>query len=391
MEKKVIEQKVLEIKEIVDRHTNSLNTNYGLFGGMSGELFFLYHCNKLIPNSIPNFERKIDILLESVKASRIYNISFCSGLSGLLYLFEIMHKDSFLDIDVGSDVNDLFMSNFYAMLASEKYELLYGLMGICQLFTLNKARYKNQIVDIIECLNNSKIPINGGYTWKRENDNGFVYDLSLSHGISSIIVFLSRIVNDDLFINYQQDIKDLLSGTIKYILSQQLDRKKFISYFPYNCNYNGPIESNSRLGWCYGDLSVGIALYQASIVCKDNNLKEFVDEMFRYTAKDRRNLIENSVIDASLCHGTSGIASIFYRMWWNEKKDEYAAASEYWIRKTIELAKYEHGPAGYLYGYRTFGLTPAYHLLEGISGVGIVLLYYLYQMEPEWDYCMQLN
>lgn len=391
MEKKIIERKLLEIKEIVDKHTNKPNLNYGFLGGMTGEIYFLYHYNKLIPDSIQYFESKIDFLLKSVKAANIYDISYCSGLAGLLYVLEIMQKDSFLDIDIDPNINELFMNKFYKMLAEGKYELLYGVMGICQLFILNKARYKEQIEDVVKCLIRDKITINGGYVWRREKGDSVIYDLSLSHGISSIIVFLSHIVNDDLFANHKEKIIDLLNCAVNYVISQQLDRKKFTSYFPYSSNDNGPIERNSRLGWCYGDLSIGIALYQASVACKDNDLHEFVNEIFRYAANERKNLMKNSVLDAGLCHGTSGIASIFYRMWWNEKRDEYAAASEYWINKTIELAKYDNGPAGYLYSYKSYGLVPAYHLLEGISGIGIVLLYYLSQIEPEWDMCMQLN
>ena len=358
---------------------------------MSGELFFLYHYNKAFPGSVPNLEKKIDILLDVAKAIKVLDISYCSGLAGIFYFLEIIRKDSFLDIDIGLNIENLFVNSFYNMLTTEKYELLYGVMGICQVFTLNRIRYKNQINDVIDWLIRNKIIINEGYAWRKEKDGEIVYDLSLSHGISSIIVFLTRIVNDNLFENYRQKVLDLLKGSIKYIISQQLDRKKFISYFPYNSNDKGPIEKNSRLGWCYGDLSIGVALYQASKVCEDYSLSKLVQEIFRYTANERRNLLENSVVDASLCHGTSGIASIFYRMWWNERKDEYANASEYWINKTIELSKYKNAPAGYLYGDRAHGLIPAFHLLEGISGIGIVLLHYLYQIEPEWDACMLLK
>lgn len=390
MDKKIIERKLLEIKDIVDKHTNERNLNYGLMGGFAGEMFFLYHYNKFYPGSITNFEAKIDCLLESVQNSYPYDISYCSGLAGLLYILEIMRQESFIDIELGDNFREVFRNLFDEMLDCGKYELLYGIMGICQLFCLDMEKYKREIELVINYLVRTKISVPAGYSWLKENKKEVIYDLSLSHGMSSIVVFLSRIINDNIFKSYREEINELLNNTVKFILSQQLDINTSLSYFPYCSNDSGPIENNSRLGWCYGDLSIGIALYQASIAIKDYNLTKYVNNIMLYAANNRKDLQENLVTDAGYCHGTSGIASIFYRMCFYENKEEYVQAANYWINQTIEMGRHENGLAGYLYSSRDHGFIPAYHLLEGISGIGLVLLYYLHNAEPEWDRCMLL-
>ena len=383
--------KLQEIADIIDKQTDIPSSNYSLFGGMAGELFFLYHYHKLMPGIKFDFSKKIDILIDSIKTYGINDITYCSGLSGVLYLFEIMKKDAFLEIKIGTDIHEYFNDSFFKLLKRGKYEFLYGLIGIAQLFCLNKDRYKNKIIDILHYLDDNKIMINNGFTWIDKEKKDIIYDLSLSHGTASVIVFLTQLLNDDLFFNYKKLIFNLLTKSIHFVMSQQINREYSNSYFPYTCNNNGPLEINSRLGWCYGDLSIGIALYQAAKVCNNTSLHNFSKEVLSYAANKRRNLKENSVIDAGLCHGTAGIAALFYRMWWNEKTDEYASATDYWINKTIEMAKYNNGPAGYLYYSARHGLIPAYHFLEGIAGIGIVLLYYLMKAYPSWDKCLLLS
>lgn len=64
----------------------------------------------------------------------------------------------------------------------------------------------------------------------------------------------------------------------------------------------------------------------------------------------------------------------------------------YWIGRTLSMAKFEDGLAG----YKTWqgaerGFRNEYGLLEGIAGIRLVLLAYLSNEEPTWDECLLLS
>lgn len=72
--------------------------------------------------------------------------------------------------------------------------------------------------------------------------------------------------------------------------------------------------------------------------------------------------------------------------------EECKEAAEYWIEKTLEMARFEDGAAGYKTWHgNDNGFEKEYGLLEGISGIGLVLLSYISDTEPVWDECLLLS
>jgi hypothetical protein len=114
-------------------------------------------------------------------------------------------------------------------------------------------------------------------------------------------------------------------------------------------------------------------------------------EVLLFAAEKRRNLQENYVMDAGLCHGTAGIGHIFYRMWRNTRMLEFKNAADYWMNETLKMAKFEDGLTGYKTWHGKSGWINSYGLLEGIAGIGLALLTYYYEIEPTWDECLLLS
>ena len=148
------------------------------------------------------------------------------------------------------------------------------------------------------------------------------------------------------------------------------------------------------MGWCYGDLGIAAALYQAGNALQENMWIEKAIEVLLYAAIHRKNLVDNYVQDAGLCHGAAAIGHIFYRMWWNTKLPEFKDAATYWFQETLKMATFEDGFAG----FKTLEMPNGkqewlnkYGLLDGIAGIGLALLTYYYEMEPEWDECLLLS
>jgi len=282
-------------------------------------------------------------------------------------------------------------------LRNNNWDFLHGAIGIGLFFLMDLSNSKSftYVKELVEGLNNLSINerkrelkwsslsslIPGGSPMK-------AYNLGLAHGIASIIAFLTK--------TYQKEIskstsKRLLEGAVDYLLSKINDIKENICYFPSRV-INGEVEKYSRLAWCYGDLSIATVLYNTSRVLNDKVLEEFALQVLRHNTL-RRDLEKDYVINASLCHGTAGIANIFYRMYWNTKEEIFKNAASFWFDKTLEMSKFPDGLAGYktLNPVNYGGIQCEYGLLEGIAGIGLALHSWVTQTEPTWDECLLLS
>ena len=120
-------------------------------------------------------------------------------------------------------------------------------------------------------------------------------------------------------------------------------------------------------------------MQEASKSLKRNDWAEEAKTILIHSSK-RRDLNENGVIDACFCHGASGIAHIFHRMYKETELDECGEAARYWMEKTIEMSKFKDGLAGYKVWRRDNGFENDAGLLEGIAGIGLALLSYHSEM-----------
>jgi len=162
------------------------------------------------------------------------------------------------------------------------------------------------------------------------------------------------------------------------------------NYFSYTISSEKQANEVTRLAWCYGDLGVGIILYQAGIIFQDKQTIDFSLKVLLNSTK--RSTIEDAmIVDAGICHGTAGVAHIYNKMWHYTQDPIFKDACDHWIQKTIEFGIYADGIAGFK---KYNGESKRYEndcgLLEGPAGIGLVLLSYL-TGDFSWDYCLMLN
>lgn len=216
----------------------------------------------------------------------------------------------------------------------------------------------------------------------------FGYNICLSHGLAGLLRFLTLVYTKDIFKNR---VYALIEGCSKFSLSQKMDILKNGSFFPTH-SLDVSYGLKSRLGWCYGDLGIIISLYCVSDIINRSDLKKTTLEMLRYVAVNRRDLLKNDIADACFCHGTSGVLQIFYRMWIMTGDVEFKNAADYWFNETLKMARFEDGVLGYKsHGSIEKSYKNEYDLLNGITGIGLVLLYYLESKNPDWDKCLLLS
>ena len=260
----IIKQKVDQIAEcIFEKVQKSEGESFGLYSGEFGQLLFLLYYSKFSQNekhAILTEQYAVKLLEQFVEKEKLH--TFCSGHSGILYLFEFLRENDIIDLDV-NDVQP-FLENYIVSrmrwdIQQQNYDYMHGALGVGLYFLKRNTnpKYIQELIDFLyhmaEKDTNHQI-----FKWESVIDpekNLIGYNLSLCHGISSIIIFLSRIVKSDM---NEIKILEMLSGAVNYVLSQQIDYFQYGSYFPSYIKKGSPENnSKSRLAWCYGDLGIG--------------------------------------------------------------------------------------------------------------------------------------
>ena len=103
-------------------------------------------------------------------------------------------------------------------------------------------------------------------------------------------------------------------------------------------------------------------------------------------AAERRDLVENMVYDAGICHGAAGIALVFNILYQEAGLTQYREAAAHWLDVCLNMSYHRDGIAGYrewrLPEYGGWKNTPG--LLNGVAGIGLSLLSFVSDQEPSW-------
>ncbi len=370
----------------------------GLLTGNSGIVLFLAYYSKF--NNDAKYAHKISELIgENLKIiEEGYNYdSFCSGITGFLWSLTHLVKYNFLDkeetLDILNETDEFIYKCMMTNVDAKKFDFMHESIGI-GIYFLERVKdnpmSKKYLEDLINGLELScEKEEDGGLKWVSYNhtENKLVFNLSLSHGIASIIEFLGKAYKKNI---YKEKVKFLLNGSIKFLLNHIKDPLLNGSYFP-SWVYDNEAMEKSRLGWCYGDLGIAMVLYQTGEILKDDSLKEISIKIMTFNS-ERRILKSEYVVDAGICHGTAGIAHIFNRMYKYTGKEKYKETSDFWLKETLKMARFEDGVAGYKAWHSTVtSWVKEYGILEGVAGVGLSFISAISDVEPSWDECLLLS
>lgn len=372
----------------------------GLLTGLSGQILFSCFLNN-DDNATGSYdlEKELDRLFDLSASTPL--LSFCGGLAGVGWTLEFLDQRNFVKWDTNvllEDFDDILSVFLEKELQGAHYDYLHGALGI-MLYFIARVRKKKSLLPVLDnaLLLLEKISHaqeDGAVKWisllEREK-NHYGYNISLSHGLASIISVLSKLYGVE-GIN-RPKVAELIRNSVKYLMQQEISYEKYGSYFPSIAKESSKIINRSRLAWCYGDLGIASALWLAGNTLGEVSWKNKAVEILLYNAEHRRNLDANYVVDAGLCHGTAGIGHIFYRMWYNTRIPEFLETAGYWFEETLKMAHYPDGLAG----YKTFhpqeigGWQNDSGLLEGITGIGLALISYCEGIDPVWDECLLLS
>ncbi len=374
-----IEHKIREIADVLfrDMEAGRLDAEgVGVLAGKTGVIVFCEHFLRAFPDPAKEavLERFLENYFEQL-TSEVGMLTYCGGLTGALEGLRYLGCRGLLEVDC-SDVENHYrevLRNFAMQgILSENYDYLHGGLGVVAYY-LDDTPFVNRALEALE-----RTAEKTGTAWKWVSslgtDRGTGYNICLSHGMSSIVSVLSRA--DGAGIDRARRDR-IVTGACEYILSQEIDPQRYGNFFPGQSLENDPEHPVyfSRLGWCYGDLGVAAALWQAGRALRNDRWCAKALEVLRGTSR-RRELAPNGIFDAGLCHGAASVALMYHYMHGQTGETLFAETRDYWIGETLRMGRLEEGLAGYgaWHGVEYGGWKREYGLLEGIAGIGLMLL-----------------
>jgi len=401
--KPFLNEKLNEISYILQKQYKDAS-DVGVLTGISGIALFHFYYSKYL-----DLDTYADIGAEMIsycieKINYGYSFpTFCTGIAGLGWAIQHLKTKDFIDVDCDSLLSpfDAYLYNQMIFdLGRGNYDFLHGALGYGFYFLSRyehtetvdfKKRYQSYLYELIAKLETLSISEGSTLKWKstldiKKGTKGF--NISLSHGMSSILNFLSRLYKFDEF---KKDTGKLIRGNINYILDLENNSPKNLSLFPSWVEEGVPPEYNSRIAWCYGDLGIGLSLLKAGRSLDNISIQKHALEVLKHTT-NRKADDQTLVNDAGICHGSYGNALIYQRLSQENNNELFKKMFNYWIEDGIEKAVHKNGYAGYKQWHSLDKVwTPELSLLEGISGIGLVIIDSLSKEPNSWDECLMIS
>ncbi|TAL65342.1 MAG: hypothetical protein EPN88_09710 [Bacteroidetes bacterium] len=388
-----------KINAIADCLLNYPGTNIDLMGGKAGiALFWAYYSE--YSESVKLEKTLVPLISEIFQGIRQGNISptFAGGLAGLGWTIEHLKQNGFIEINTDSLIGSFDDSLHPYMLKythSGNYDYLHGALGIGLYYLIRSSNHRAQlyITGLVDELEKHGKFFSNDIAWESNlsmESNEKVYNLSLSHGIASIISILSRFHQVNI---HSEKIVILVEGAVNYLLRNKHDPRFYKYCFPGYISKNKPQNGSfGRLSWCYNDLGISMALWQAGQIFNNEAWKHEAIDILLKTTKIT-DWDEAGVRDAGLCHGTTGIAHVYNRAFNYTGIEKFKDSAIYWFEQSLKMAVFEDGLAGYkaFYTYPNGGMENNFGFLEGVAGIGLAMISSVSEIEPAWDNALLLS
>ena len=339
----------------------------------------------------------IDEIFERIgeQKSSLKTFQYSNGLAGLGSVLQFLVTEGIIEFDLEEDFkvfDEVIYENALKQINGGNVEFLHGGCGALYYFSLRSPSpslsiyIQKLVLAILKQIKKDplcyRIP-RSKFPWA-QNDN---YDYGLSHGLCGVVnILLGILENDDIGVNNL--IESYLNNVAAHIIRLKRDvdfDKGIFSSFPSYLDKDlsqqtiDKIEywNNSRLAWCYGDLGWVLFLYRFGIHSKDNAYLKLADEVGLNTTL-RKTVGETGSDTSHFCHGHSGLAHMYKKIYDISENPIYKKAYYFWINKTLNELNYEI-PKNY---YKEIKVEASF--LEGPVGISLVLNSFLNEDEIRW-------
>jgi hypothetical protein len=277
------------------------------------------------------------------------------------------------------------------------FDLVSGLVGygIYFLERLPRANSKTALRLILDHLDALVEQAGPGLTWRRHRESGPAsppaegendYDLGVAHGIPGVMYLLDQLSA----VGLESDRADrLVAGAFEWLTAQKRPHGSRSWFSPTTSSSS----TDSRLGWCYGDLGVAVVLTDIAHRAKNQKWRLFATQLVEHCLA--RPLEYSGVEDAGLCHGAAGNAHMFGRLYRTYGDLRYRDAASMWIERALCMWQPGRADGGFVTLVSEPGALPSWGssaaLLDGSVGVALALLSATESVQPEWDRLLLLS
>ncbi|WP_025146321.1 lanthionine synthetase LanC family protein [Pedobacter jeongneungensis] len=334
-------------KRIIDNYIFTIHKrldSLSLFSGLSSQILAKIEFGKHFQNDNIKSAINADInhLFYLIENLNTLNATFSNGLSGAGWLILILNEEGLIDINPDlllEEIDDFVIEQLKMYLKYQNFDILHGSIGI-GIYLLKRGKTEC-VIDIINSLYINAIKSDDEIKWKnifprKQNQN--TYDLSLAHGHTGILYFLGKC--------YKQKIsadlcKVMIDGIFKFYFNNIQNQTIAGAFWPSKIDessYKSGSKLNelSRLAWCYGDLGTLQVMNLVAIWTKDICIEERTEKLLEETAK-RVNIKDNLIDNTYMCHGISGIISVYSSIYRRRKNPIFKDAAEFWYNELIKL------------------------------------------------------
>jgi lantibiotic modifying enzyme len=368
----------------------------GLLNGQCGAALFHAYAYRWTQDDaqLESLQRVIERSLAALEIERP-SPSHCGGLAGIAWCLQHLIHEGFIEADEPGDVftqvDPLLAAAMTDGLARGQHDFLHEGLGIALYFLdkLPDPAARAHLERAVASLEATAVRERDALRWQdrftREGTSEPSYNLGLAHGTPGIMVVLARCHELGVL---PARVAPLLRGAASWLRATRNPPGTGARY-PIRVDAAdralGPV--TSRLGWCYGDLGVAIALQRTGSALGDRDCLDEAGAIFAHTAS-QRTVANGAIDDASLCHGSMGVSHIFRRAYQATGNADLEAAAERWLAHTLALGASEVGFQAKLANR----YVDSYDLLQGLTGIGLGLLAAVdRETAPDWDRCLLLS
>lgn len=382
------------IKELVSEVSKDVNnvSYHGLLSGLAGHLLFLFNAHKLDESLVDEglFVEKLDYLQEHL-GEQSFELS--NGLAGQAWVLEYFNQADTDDYEpeLLNELDDLFNEALNHQPWPGEIETVLGLGGYTPyaalrhrkvdqtaLFTTIVNDFQSVAVKVSDDQLAWSQPKNSVYRFDKEDLEQQEYNLGLAHGVPGAIAALLPALK---VTSLKSQVTELLTKSCDWLLNQQNPNKE------EECCYGSCAgEAHlSRLGWCYGDLTIALTLARVGHALDRPSYIEKAQTIALKAAK--RDAKSGAINDAGLCHGFVGLVVIFALLNKHMPHPELEQATQYWLEYSLKQYQ-EKGVAA----FNSFNGETRQHdvnhgFLMGYAGVGVGFISVLND-DFDWAECL---
>ncbi|GAA4763141.1 MULTISPECIES: lanthionine synthetase LanC family protein [Flavobacterium] len=369
---------------------NLESNSLSLYTGLSGQILFysIYLKKNRLEANLLNFRKMIEKLFFALNNQQ-YNLFFCDGLVGVTFLIRHLEEEGLLEdydySDFLKEVDSLFLSNLKKEAVDlNKIDFLHGNLGIANYF-LEFNLTQNISEDYNVYFETTTLIIENHLSRIQLNENNVeLINFGLSHGLSSYLVYFTKLFKLTNENRYKQNILNIIE-VYKYFFNTNKQ-----SCFPSQGFSRGNSNYEVSLGWCYGDQTISYCIYKAGEVLGLKKIVDFSIEIVQHWSK--KNSIElaitNPFYDNMFCHGLSGVAYLNKKWYQILKKESLINNYTLFMEEIVKSEKLFHK-----YDNMSSGYKENFCLLDGSCGLGMVIIDSLEDanLENNWDRFFLLN